>query len=155
MVSVRPMAVAVCAAVTAAVVYAAMWLGYRQGWGWLDTLDCSSLTALYDVGVKHPGWVGFWRVVSAVFGPTTFRLLAALVVVALARRNVRAALFLVVSVQFSGRVTQVAKGLADRPRPTTALVAETSSSFPSGHALVAMVGCSRWASHWAMCCGGC
>jgi undecaprenyl-diphosphatase len=45
-----------------------------------------------------------------------------------------------VSVELSELVTQIAKGLADRPRPATALVAVSSSSFPSGHALAAMVG---------------
>jgi hypothetical protein len=55
MVSVR----ATAGAVLAAVVYAAMWLGYRQGWAWLSIGDCSSLTALHDAGVKHPGWLRF------------------------------------------------------------------------------------------------
>lgn len=137
MVSLRGLAVAV----SAAGVYAALWLGYRQEWGWLDRLDSSSLTVLYGVGVKHPGWVQFWQVVCAVFGPTAFRLLAALfVVIALARRRVRVALFLLLSVELSGIVTEVAKGLAARSRPATALVTESSLSFPSGHALGAMVG---------------
>ncbi|MBO0866149.1 MAG: phosphatase PAP2 family protein, partial [Mycobacterium sp.] len=96
---------------------------------------------LYDLGVKHPGWVRFWRVVCDVFSPTTFRLLAApAIVVALARREVRTALFLVISVELSGIVTEVAKELAHRPRPTTALAAAHSSSFPSGHAMGVMVG---------------
>jgi undecaprenyl-diphosphatase len=38
-----------------------------------------------------------------------------------------------------GLLTIIAKGLADRPRPTTALISETSSSFPSGRALGIMV----------------
>jgi hypothetical protein len=65
---------------------------------------------------------------------------AVVIVVALAKRNLRAALYLVVSVEFSGFVTRVAKDLAGRPRPATQLVAESSSSFPSGHALAVMVG---------------
>jgi membrane-associated phospholipid phosphatase len=38
----------------------------------------------------------------------------------------------------SGVVTQVAKDLADRPRPALALTAASSTSFPSGHALEVM-----------------
>jgi undecaprenyl-diphosphatase len=121
--------------------YAAMWLGYRQGWGWLDAVDSSALTAAHDVGIKHPGWVQFWDGVCTVFAPSTFRLLGvAAVVVTLAKRRLRAALFVLVSVELSELVTQTAKGLADRPRPATALVAVSSSSFPSGHAQAAMVG---------------
>jgi undecaprenyl-diphosphatase len=124
----------------AVAVYAVMWLGYRQGWGWLDGIDSSALSAGHDVGVKHPGWLRFWDAVCTVFAPSVFRLLGAVAaIVALAKRRLRAALFLLVSVEPSGLVTQVAKGLADRPRPATSLVA-ASSSFPSGHALAVMVG---------------
>lgn len=137
----RLTAVIVISAVAASAVYAAMWIGYRQDWGWLNTVDSSSLSALHDVGVKHPWWVRFWDVFCDVLSPTTFRLLGAVaVVVELVRRKLRAALFLVVSVQFSGLVTQVAKGLAHRHRPVTALVKAAASSFPSGHALGTMVG---------------
>jgi membrane-associated phospholipid phosphatase len=132
-------AVAMLPVLSAVGVYAAMWLGYRQGW--LDAIDSSALHALHDVAIKHPLWVRLWEVVCAAFGPTAFRLLGAVViVVALAKRDLRVALFLVVSVEFSGFVTGVAKDLAGRPRPATQLVAESSSSFASGHSLAVMVG---------------
>lgn len=137
----RPSAVAVLSAVAAAAVYAAMWLGYRQGWGWLTAVDSSSLRVLHDVGVKHPMWVTFWDVVCALFSPIAFRLLgAAAMVITLLKRRLRAALFLLVSIQFSELVTWAAKGLVGRPRPATALVRVSESSFPSGHALSAIVG---------------
>ncbi|HET9876387.1 MAG TPA: phosphatase PAP2 family protein [Mycobacterium sp.] len=130
-----------CSPLVAAAVYVLMWLGYRQGWVWLDAVDSSVLTAGHGVGVKHPGWVRFWDVVCTVFAPSTFRLLGVLAaVVALVKRRLRAALFVLVAVEPCGLVTQLAKGLVDRPRPVTALVAASSSSFPSGHALAAMVG---------------
>jgi membrane-associated phospholipid phosphatase len=140
MVPVRSTGVVVLAAVVAVVVYALMWVGYRQDWGWLDVADSSSLARLHGLGIKHPSWVRFWEVISAVFGPTALRLLGATAaVVALVKRKFRAAMFLVVSIEFSELVTWAAKGLAGRPRPVTALVSASSSSFPSGHALAVMV----------------
>jgi undecaprenyl-diphosphatase len=125
----------------AAAVYAAMWLGYRQGWAWLHAVDTYCLRALHNVGVMHPLWVQFWELFCDVFSPGTFRLLAAaMAVVAWLRRQVRAALLLLVSVEFSELVSQTAKGLANRPRPATAFMLESSSAFPSGHALGSIVG---------------
>lgn len=132
---------AVIVAVVAVVVYVVLWFGWRHHWGWLHAVDFAALDAAHDVGVKHPAWVRFWQIVCVVFGPTAFRLVGAVVAVAaLAVRRLRAALFLMVSVELCKLVTRVAKRLAERPRPGTALVAEPSWSFPSGHSLAAMVG---------------
>jgi undecaprenyl-diphosphatase len=139
MLSLRSTVVTVATAVLAVVVYAAMWLGYRHGWDWLGSADTSSLQALYDVGVKHPPWVRFWDVVCTVLSPGAFRMLGVVaVVVALTRRLVREALFLVATTEFNELITHVAKHLVHRPRPATPLVHASSSSFPSGHALGAM-----------------
>jgi membrane-associated phospholipid phosphatase len=56
------------------------------------------------------------------------------------RRNVRVALFLVISVELAGILAEIAKYAANRPRPATALVTAVSTSFPSGHAFGVMVG---------------
>jgi membrane-associated phospholipid phosphatase len=75
-----------------------------------------------------------------VFSPLPFRVLAlGLIAYALKRRQPRVALFLFVSIELSAVVTEVAKRVADRPRPDTALVFASSTSFPSGHALGSMV----------------
>jgi len=131
----------VCSAVVAVAVYALMWIGYALQWNWLATIDSSALDVLYRYGVAHPGWVTAWNAFCTVLGPTAFRLLALVVIIAaLVRRNLRVALFLVISVELSGLVIEIAKQAANRSRPSTALVTAPSSAFPSGHALGVMVG---------------
>jgi membrane-associated phospholipid phosphatase len=131
----------VASAVVAVGVYALMWIGYVLQWNWLATIDSSALEALHRYGVAHPGWVTAWDVFCTVLGPTAFRLGGVVViVVALARRNLRVAMFLVISVELSGLVNEIAKQVADRPRPVTALVSAYSSAFPSGHAVGVMIG---------------
>jgi membrane-associated phospholipid phosphatase len=131
-------ALAVSVAAVAVLVYAVMWVGYRQGWCWLHRFDWSLLNAARDVAVKHPVWVRFWNGVSFALGPVPLRLLGTVAAVAaLVRRKVRAALMLLACAPLSGLVTTAAKDLANRPRPSTMLVAAPSTSFPSGHALEA------------------
>jgi undecaprenyl-diphosphatase len=125
--------------VLATAAYVTLWIGWTMHWGWLDAGDSWALDAFYRFGVAHPAWVTFWDVVCTVFGPTAFRVVALVViVVALRRRQLRLALFLVLSVELNGVVTEVLKAAAARPRPATALVFAPSSSFPSGHALGVM-----------------
>jgi undecaprenyl-diphosphatase len=131
----------IASAIVAVAVYALLWIGYVLQWNWLAALDSSALDAAYRYGAGRPGWVTGWQVFCTVLGPTAFRLVAlAVIVVALARRNVRGAMFLLISVELGGLVVEVAKRAADRPRPSTALVVAPSSSFPSGHALGVLVG---------------
>jgi undecaprenyl-diphosphatase len=75
-----------------------------------------------------------------VLGPTVLRLAGVVaIIVALIRRQRRTALFLVLTVECSGLLTQIVKNIADRPRPATALVDAFSTSFPSGHAVGDMI----------------
>lgn len=128
-------------AVAAVAVYALLWTGYVLQWKWLTTIDSSALDSAYRYGVAHPGWVTGWNVFCTVLGPTTFRLVVPVVIVAaLVRRNLRVAMFLLISVELSGLVIEAAKQAADRPRPATALVADAATAFPSGHALGVIVG---------------
>jgi undecaprenyl-diphosphatase len=128
-------------AAAALAVYALMWIGYASNWHWLATIDASWLDVGYRFGVAHRGWVDAWNTFCTVLGPTAFRLATLVVIiVALVRRNLRVAFFLLISVELAGVITEIAKQAADRPRPITALVKAPSSSFPSGHALGVMVG---------------
>ncbi len=131
----------IVSAALAVAVYALMWIGYASQWNWLTTIDSSWLDIGHRYGVAHPGWVTAWNAFCTVLGPTAFRLLTLVVIIfALVRRNLRVAFFLVVSVELTGLITEIAKYAANRPRPATALVSAASTSFPSGHALGVMVG---------------
>ena len=131
----------IATAALAVAVYALMWIGYASQWNWLATIDSSWLNIGYQYSAAHPGWVTAWNVFCTVLGPTAFRLLALVVIIfSLVRRNLRVAFFLVISVELTGLITEIAKYAANRPRPATALVSAPSTSFPSGHALGVMVG---------------
>lgn len=134
-------------AAVALVIYAALWLGFVEGWGPITALDDGILRLFHEFGATRPGWITFWNGVSAVFGPTGMRVIAALGIVAAAvRRQFRTVGFLAVTVMLMGPLTAVAKAISDRPRPDTALAFASSTSFPSGHALGAMVGVLTFAT---------
>lgn len=121
-------------------VYGLLWAAWAQDWVWLTRTDHAALDAAYRVGVSHSAWVTAWDVYCTILGPGAFRLATLVViVVALLRRRVRLAMFLVVTVELSGLVTELAKHLGDRARPATAFVDAWGLSFPSGHALGVLV----------------
>lgn len=121
-------------------VFALMWVGWVSQWTWLTTMDSVALDRTHDYGVAHPGWVTAWDVFCTVLGPSAFRLVGLVVViVALFRRHWRLAGFLLITAGLSGPLIELAKYVADRPRPMTALVFAQSTSFPSGHALGLLV----------------
>lgn len=125
----------------AVLLYAFLWVGIAASWPLLSAADDSVLGFFHSIGVRHPGWTEGWRTVSDVFGPGSFRVMAAVgIAVAVLWRRPQVAGFLIVTVMLSGLVTAAAKGMTDRPRPATALTHAASSSFPSGHALGVTVG---------------
>lgn len=127
-------------ALAAVIGYAVLWVGYVQGWAWVTRMDSWSLEAMYRLGAERRGWVTGWDVFCTVLGPGAFRLaVLVVIVVALIRRHVRFAMFLLISVELSGVLTEIAKLAADRPRPATAMTTALGTSFPSGHALGVMV----------------
>lgn len=128
-----------CTAVAAVVLYVLAWIGWATPWGWVTDVDTWALQAAHRASVEHGAWVTFWNVVCTVFSPLVFRVVVAGVIVwTLMRRQWWLALFLLSTVELSGPLTELAKFLADRPRPATALVSASSTSFPSGHALGTM-----------------
>ena len=116
--------------------YLGLWFGWTANWSWLDAADSTALAVFHRIGVGNPAWVAYWQILCTVLGPTAFRIVGVvLIIVALRRRQLRLALFMVLSIEISGLVTEALKAAAGRPRPATALVFASSSSFPSGHAL--------------------
>ena len=126
-------------AVVAVALYVVLWIGWSREWMPLVTVDDAALAITHRFGLAHPGWVSAWNALCTVFSPLTFRVLVlGLIGWALMRRQGRLALFLFVSVELSGPLTELAKFAADRPRPATAFVFASSTAFPSGHALGTM-----------------
>ena len=135
----RPVAVPATAA-AAAVLYAVVWVGWVQGWAWVDGPDGRALAAAHRLAQTHGWWVPLWDGLSSVSDPAVWRVLVVVpVVLELRRRRVRTAVFLAVCVWGSGIVSVVAKHLAGRERPVTRLVEASGMSFPSGHALGVLV----------------
>ncbi len=127
-------------AVVAVMVYAAMWCGWVLDWGWVVDTDAVTLDVSHRIGAEQHAWVTFWNALCTVFSPAVFRLVTLVMIgYELVRRRARVALFLALSVELSAALIVLAKYLADRPRPATALVSASSTSFPSGHAVGAMV----------------
>lgn len=127
-------------ALAAVAVYALLWVAAAQQWTWVTIMDNAALDPLHRYGVDRPGWVLAWDIFCTALGPGAFRIgTAVVIVVALIRRCFRLALFLLISIEFAGLVTELAKAAADRPRPDTAFVGALGTSFPSGHALGVLV----------------
>ena len=83
-----------------------------------------------------------------MFSPLTFRVLVVGVIVwSLMRRQRRLAFYLFVSIELTGVLTEIAKFVADRPRPATALVSASSTSddgLCTSFVVLAACARSRW-----------
>lgn len=126
----------IATAVLAVAVYVLAWIGWATPWSWVVSVDNAALDVTHAYGVDHPAWVTTWNVICSVFSPVTFRVLTLGVVVwALMRRQWRLVGYLMAAVELPALTTMVSKAVSDRPRPDTALVYASSTSFPSGHAV--------------------
>jgi len=130
---------ALIGALVAAAVFALALAGVLARWEWMEHADWAVLDPLYRYGTAHPGWVRTWDVLCTVFHPAVFRLITLIWIVYLlmGRRPDRyqLVLYLAATVEFSALLVTFTKAIVSLPRPATALVAEHSSAFPSGHAL--------------------
>lgn len=111
-------------------------------WGPLHRLDLDVADDLHRVAVDHPGQVDWWEWVSRVLHPEVERIAWAIAAVALyLAHRARRALFVVI-VMFGeaalDAVTKLAVG-RDRPMFDHPVASAAGKSFPSGHALGAVV----------------
>ncbi len=123
-------------AVVAMVFYAILWIGWMQNWAWFAGVDQWMLDAGKSASIRYPAWSSAWNWFCTLLGPMVFRIFGVgLIIALLLRRRRRDALFIFITVEVSGLVTEIAKRIADRPRPDSRMVDPYGSSFPSGHAL--------------------
>lgn len=111
-------------------------------WAPLHDLDLDVADDLHRVAVDHPGQVDWWTWVSRVLHPDVERVAWAVAAVALfLAHRVRTALFAVVVMVGEAVLEGVTKVAVDRNRPVFAHPVATAAgkSFPSGHALGAVV----------------
>jgi undecaprenyl-diphosphatase len=88
----------------------------------------------------------FWRAVSAVGGPTSWRLLTGVIALVLFwQRRRRTAALVGVTMAGAAMLSGGTKALVGRPRPVVEVVLDRApgKSFPSGHALTSFVAVGR------------
>jgi len=111
--------------------------------GVVQRLDLRLELSLNDYAYRHATWVSMLGAVSLVGGPGTFEVLGVLVAGRLALTGrPRLAAWLVVTVFGGGLLSTLVKGAVGRhrPLPPHPVAHAVSASFPSGHALGALVG---------------
>ncbi len=133
------------AASTAAVLFGCVTVLVATRYGPVVRLDVRVDDALHRYALRHGTFVTAMKTVSALGTSHMWWI----VFVALAawqyyRRSLRLALFVLVTGVASSLLNTVVKSLVDRPRPQLAHPVATAagSSFPSGHAQAAIVGCA-------------
>ena len=134
---------AAVAALLVAVPFALLLLLVVNSWGPLQRLDVRLDEDLNSFAFHHSGYVSVLRGVTNAGGPVSFEVVSALVaVVLLVRRQPRLAVWMLVTVfggELLSRIVKQAVG-RERPRLPHPVAHAMSTSFPSGHALGAVVG---------------
>jgi membrane-associated phospholipid phosphatase len=116
----------------------------RSKWGPLLRVDQGVANDLHGVALDHPSLVRALRVLSMVFDPNVFRVVATAVAVwLLVDRRPRLATWTLVAVWGGGLLDLLVKTAVGRARPIFEVAVATAPgrSFPSGHALGTVVGC--------------
>lgn len=108
--------------------------------GPLHRLDHDGANALNRYVVGHPGQETFWRLVTDIGGPLTWRLIAVLVILVIvlwARQRYADAVLIVLVMAGAAIVSGAVKVAVARARPTVPhpILHVAGGSFPSGHAL--------------------
>jgi undecaprenyl-diphosphatase len=114
-------------------------------WAPLVHLDEAIARSAYAYGLAHPGWVHALTVWTNVFGPWTWRVLAAvLAVVLLVRRDWWGAAAAFTPIVVGGVVELALKSGIGRARPAfePPLSHAAGGAYPSGHATTAALGCA-------------
>jgi undecaprenyl-diphosphatase len=139
---VRVALVAVVLAV-AAVPFLLLLLFVESRWGPLLELDNGARDGLHSYALAHPTFVTIMRVISnSGSGPAWMGVTIALALVVLVRRQIRLALFVLVTNAGSSLLNGFVKTAVNRARPVVnhPLLHEPGMSFPSGHAQAAVAG---------------
>ena len=134
---------AAVAGVVLVVPFALLLLLVVDHWGPLQRLDLRLDIHLNSFAFAHPGFVSAMQVISIVGNPATFEVLGVLIAVALLlRRQPRLGVWLALTVLGGGLLSTVVKTAVGRKRPLLPhpVAHALSASFPSGHALGAVVG---------------
>jgi membrane-associated phospholipid phosphatase len=111
-------------------------------WGPLRRLDLRVAADLHRAALDHPGQLTWWKWVSRVLHPDVERIAWALAAVGLwLAKRVRAAVFVVIVMGGAAVLEAVTKVAVARHRPVfaQAVASAAGKSFPSGHALGAVV----------------
>jgi membrane-associated phospholipid phosphatase len=116
----------------------------RVKWSPLLHVDQGVAADLHRLALRHPVLVRALQVISTVFDPNVFRVLAtALAVRLLVDRRRRLAVWTLVTIWGGGLLDLLTKTAVGRARPVFDVAVATAGgkSFPSGHALGSIVGC--------------
>ena len=128
----------------AAVTFALLLLFVRGGWPPLRSLDIETAETFRRIDDSHPELVRTAETISRVFDPNMFRIVLAFVALLyLLRGERRHATWLLVTVFGGAGLGLAVKVVVGRGRPVLPDPVSTApgSSFPSGHALGATIGC--------------
>jgi membrane-associated phospholipid phosphatase len=128
----------------AATTFTLLLLLVRAGWMPLRNLDTGTAQAFRRIDTTHPELVETAEVLSRVFDPNVFRVVLTLIAFTyLVRGERHHAAWLLTTVFGGAALGLVLKVLVGRARPALPDPVSTAggSSFPSGHALGASIGC--------------
>ena len=131
-------------AVPAAVAVGLLAVAVESEWNPFRSLDQRTAARLHDQAIAHPGWTHAMTLVSDIGGPTVFRSLVGVLVVAMwARGARRLAVWAAVTMIVGAVIDVVLKAAVNRTRPSlpNPVAHAPGASFPSGHAFTATLGC--------------